>query len=223
MKVLVVEDIKKIADNIARGLIREKMTVDVAYDGEDGLNMALSEKYDVVVLDVMLPKVDGFEICRQMRRKGVEFPVLMLTARGEVEDKVMGFEAGADDYLAKPFAFSEFVARIKALGRRVKQINGEKISVGELSLDIKTGQVMRRNKKIELSRKEFLLLEFLMRNKGSFFTAEELVEKVWSFDADVTINAAQVYISYLRKKIDRGLVKSLIKTKRGFGYKLDEG
>lgn len=222
MKVLVIEDEHRIAAYIKKGLELKAYAVDVAYDGEEGFDLASSEEYDVIVLDRMLPKMDGMEMCKQLREGKNHTPILMLTARTEVEDRVEGLECGADDYLGKPFAFVELLARVKALTRRPKNHAGNILSVGNLNLDTNSYEVTRSGKSVELSRKEFSLLEFLMRHKGQILTAEQLLEQVWSYESDVLPNTVQVYIGYLRNKIDRAFPKEepLVKTVRGFGYKL---
>ena len=219
-----VEDEHRVANYVKKGLETKSHIVDVAYDGEEGFDLASEEKYDVVVLDRMLPKMDGLTICKKLREEGIHVPILMLTAKSAVEDKVDGLEAGADDYLAKPFAFNELLARVKALGRRPRNQTGEVLKVGNLELNTNTYEVKRDGKKIALSKKEYALLEYLMRNKAKVLTAEQIVEQVWPYDSNVLLNTAQVYIGYLRKKIDQAFHNkpSLIKTVRGFGYKIEE-
>ncbi len=223
MKILVVEDEKRIANNIKKGLEIKSMAVDVSYDGLDGFDLAESEEYDVIVLDLMLPGMNGLEICRKLRRSGKNTPILMLTARNEVEARVEGLESGADDYLGKPFNFEELLARIKALARRKENKMKMKLRVDNLVLDTSSFEVKRAGKTINLSKKEYGLLEFLMKNKGQIFSKEELTDKVWSFESEVLTNTAQVYIGYLRNKIDSAFPKEsgLIKTVRGFGYKIE--
>lgn len=219
MRVLVVDDERKIADSIKKGLVQERFAVDVAYDGEEGYDMASIESYDVIVLDVMMPKMDGFEVCKKLREDENHAAILMLTAKGEVDDKVTGLNAGADDYLPKPFAFEELVARIKALARRPKQTVSSKLRAGDLELDTTTYEVKRGEKQIELSKKEFALLEFLLRHKDKVLSKDQIIQNVWDYEADVLPNTVEVYIKYLRKKVDSG-TKPLIETIRGFGYKL---
>jgi two-component system, OmpR family, response regulator len=219
MRVLVVDDEKKIADSIKRGLEQERFAVDVAYDGEEGYDLASMESYDVIVLDVMMPKMDGFEVCRKLREDENHTAILMLTAKGEVEDKVAGLNVGADDYLPKPFAFEELVARIKALTRRPKETVPSKLKAADLELDTATFEVKRGEKPIELSKKEFALLEFLLRHKDKVLSKDQIIQNVWDYESDVLPNTVEVYIKYLRKKIDAG-AKPLIETIRGFGYKL---
>lgn len=223
MRILVVEDEHKIANAIKKGLEQEKYAVDVAYDGEEAYDLASTESYEVIVLDLMLPKMSGLEVCKKLRDAGNNVPILILTAKGEVEDKVTGLNMGADDYLAKPFAFTELLARIKALVRR----NGSKVQtilkVDDLTLNPLTYEVKREGKLINLSKTEYSLLEFLMRNKGRVFTKDEIIAHVWEYDADILPNTIEVFVGYLRSKIDRNFKgkKPLIHTLRGFGYKLD--
>lgn len=222
MKILVVEDEHRIATYIKKGLEMKANVVDVVYDGETGLDMAGSEAYDVIVLDRMLPKIDGVEICRRLRNDDNHTPILLLTAKTQVEDRVEGLEAGADDYLGKPFAFSELLARVKALARRPRTATAVVLEAGTLSLNINTSEVKRAGKNIKLTKKEFALLEYLLRHKGQTLTAEQITEQVWPYDSEVLPNTAQVYIGYLRTKIDKHFPKEIpvIQTIRGFGYKL---
>ena len=223
MKILVIEDEHRIANSIKKGLEQEGCVVDVAYDGETGFDLASTGDYEVIVLDLMLPKMNGIEICEKLREEEkVQTPVLMLTARGELEDKVKGFKAGADDYLVKPFAFVELLARVRALSKRPKNSLGEVLKVGELSLDRGKFEAKRGERKIELSKKEFGLLEYLMRNVGKVMSKDQIINQVWSYEADVLPNTVEVYMGYLRKKIDKKEEKPLLKTKRGFGYKIEE-
>ena len=223
MKILVVEDEHRIANSVKKGLEQEGCVVDVAYDGETGFDLASTGDYEVIVLDLMLPKMNGIEICEKLREEEkVQTPVLMLTARGELEDKVKGFKAGADDYLVKPFAFVELLARVRALSKRPKNSLGEVLKVGELSLDRGKFEAKRGERKIDLSKKEFGLLEYLMRNVGKVMSKEQIINQVWSYEADVLPNTVEVYMGYLRKKIDKKEEKPLLKTKRGFGYKIEE-
>ncbi|MEW6193168.1 MAG: response regulator transcription factor [Bacillota bacterium] len=222
MRVLVVEDEHKIANSIKKGLEQEAYAVDTAYDGESGLDLALSEEYDVIILDLMLPKIGGIEICRQLRKNQVHTPILMLTAKGQVKDKVEGLNAGADDYLVKPFAFAELLARVRALTRRPRNSIGPVLTIEDLSLNTLTFEVKRADKNIELSKKEFALLEYLMRNQGRVLTKDQIINHVWNYDADVLPNTVEVYIGYLRNKIDKAFKNRppLIRTVRGFGYKI---
>lgn len=223
MRLLVVEDEPKIAGSIKKGLEQESFAVDLAYDGESGFDLAAAENYDVIVLDLMLPKMDGTTICRRLRQEEkISTPILMLTAKGELEDKVNGLNCGADDYLVKPFAFAELLARIKALARRPKQNLNPVLQSNNLTLDTITYEVKRSNKKIKLSKKEFALVQYLLRNKGKTVSKNQIINHVWNFDDDILPNTVEVYIGYLRKKIDRSFPgqKPLIHTVRGFGYKI---
>lgn len=225
MRILVVEDEHKIANSIKKGLEQESWAVDVAYDGEAGFDLAATEDYDVIILDLMLPKIDGVEVCQKLRKEeNIHAPILLLTAKGQLEDKVEGLNAGADDYLVKPFAFAELLARIRALTRRPKQTLGTQLQVNGLSLDTLSYQVKRRGKEIKLSKKEFTLLEYLMRHQGKILAKEQIINHVWDYDADVLPNTVEVYIGYLRNKIDRPFKNRppLIQTVRGFGYKISE-
>ena len=224
MRILVVEDEHKIANAIKKGLQQESFAVDVVYDADDGLASARAEEYDLVILDRMLPgEIDGVGVCKELRAEGNHTPVLMLTAKGAVRDRVVGLDAGADDYLVKPFAFEELLARTRALLRRPQDSLGIKLEVGDLTLDTTSYEVRRGSKVIDLSQREFALLEYLMRNKGRTLSKEMIIQHVWSYDADVLFNTVEVYIGYLRNKIDRPFrgQPQLLKTVRGFGYKLD--
>ena len=221
MKILVIEDEHRIANYIKKGLEVKSYIVDVAYDGATGFDLADGEKYDVIILDRMLTSMTGMEICRQLRTAGNHTPILMLTAKTQLEDRVEGLDAGADDYLGKPFAFTELLARVRALSRRPQKQVNEVLQSGSLQLNPTSFAVTRTGKSISLSRKEFALLEFLMRHEGQVLSKDQLTEQVWSYDSDVLPNTAQVYIGYLRNKIDRAFPKEkpLIHTVRGFGYK----
>lgn len=224
MKILVIEDEHKIANSIKIGLLQEAFSVDLAFDGWQGFDLAASEHYDVIILDLMLPQLDGLTLCQKLRtEENIHTPILMLTARGEIDDKVRGLNSGADDYLAKPFAFSELLARIKALSRRPKQTLNPVLTAADLTLNTLTFEVYRQNKLIRLSKTEFALLEYLLRHQGKVLTKNQIINQVWSYDADILPNTVEVYIGYLRSKIDKPFPKSpaLIKTSRGFGYKID--
>lgn len=223
MRILIVEDEHKIANSIKKGLEQESYAVDVAYDGKYGYDLAATEDYDAIILDLMLPKKNGIEICRQLRQGNIHTPILILTAKGQLREKVEGLNAGADDYLVKPFAFAELLARMRALTRRPKTSLGPILTTGDLSLNSLTFEVSRADKLVKLSKKEYALLEYLLRNKGQVLTKEQIISHVWNFDADVLPNAVEVYIGYLRNKIERPFKKSplLIKTVRGFGYKIE--
>jgi two-component system OmpR family response regulator len=224
MKILLVEDDHRISSTLRRGLEQEGFTVDVAFNGETGLEMALGNGFDIIVLDLMLPLMDGLEVCKNLRKQKNETPVLMLTAKAEVSDKVNGLNIGADDYLAKPFDFDELLARIKALGRRSREVTNEIICIKDLVLNKETFEVTRSGTVIDLSKKEYLLLLYLMENNNQVLTKEKIINKVWEFDNDILPNTVEVYIGYLRNKIDKPFKKSglLIKTVRGFGYKITE-
>jgi two-component system, OmpR family, response regulator len=223
MHILVVEDEQRLAYLLRRVLLEERHTVDLAHEGHTGLNLALSETYDAVILDLMLPSVDGLEICRQLRAEHIMTPVLMLTARGAIEDRVKGLNAGADDYLTKPFAMEEFLARVNALLRRRDRHFDETIqlSIGNLTLDLVRHEARRDGRIIELTAKEFALLEYLMRHPGRVLTRTQIVDAVWRYDLDALSNVVDIYIHYLRDKIDQGFSHPLIKTVRGVGYKIE--
>jgi DNA-binding response OmpR family regulator len=224
MKLLIIEDEKTIADSIKKGLELKSHVVDVANDGFDGFDLASNESYDVVILDRMLPGLNGVQICQKLREEKNNTPILMLTAKTEITDRVDGLDAGADDYLGKPFAFVELLARLKALSRRPKTVLESRLVVDGLELDTKNYEVIRSGEIINLSKKEFSLLEFLMKNSGRVFSKEQLTERVWDYDSDVLPNTAQVYIGYLRNKIDKAFPKekTLINTVRGFGYRFGD-
>ncbi len=222
MRILIVEDEQKIAQAIKKGLEQESFAVDAVYDGAQGLKYAEDDTYDVIILDVMMPKMDGIEMCKQLRQKNIHTPVLMLTAKGSLGDRVTGLNQGADDYLAKPFAFDELLARVRALLRRPPAVIGSILSVGDLSLDTVTHEVRRADKSISLSTKEYALLDYLMRNPNRILTKTQIIDHVWDFDADILPNTVEAYIRYLRVKIEQPFAKSeaLIHTVRGFGYKI---
>jgi len=218
MRILVVEDEHKIANSIKTGLEQETYAVDVAYDGEIGFSLAVTEDYDLIILDLMLPKMNGMEFCRELREEeNIHTPILILTARGEIEDRVKGLNCGADDYLVKPFAFLELLARIRALTRRPKNNLDPVLEVGDLRLDTISIEVRQGDELIELSKTEFSLLEYLIRNAGKVLSKQQIIQHVWDYDADVLPNTVEVYVGYLRKKLGK---PDLIKTVRGFGYKL---
>jgi two-component system OmpR family response regulator len=220
MRVLVVEDEVKMAALLRRGLSEEGLAVDVAEEGERALLMAGASDYDAVVLDVMLPGIDGFETCRRLRRDGIWAPVLMLTARGSLDDRVVGLDGGADDYMVKPFAFAELLARLRALVRRGNVERPPVIEVGELRLDPGTRQVWRGTEEIDLSSKEFTLLETFMRHAGYVLSRSQLLEQAWEYDFEHRSNVVEVYIRYLRRKIDVPFDVVSIETVRGAGYRL---
>src|SRR6185369_1021332 len=221
MRILIIEDEKKVASFIAKGLQEEGHAVDVLHDGESGAHQALSVDYDLVVLDVMLPKLSGLEVLRSIRRKKAKLPVLVLTAKGELEDRVSGLDAGADDYLVKPFAFAELSARVRALLRRGAR-EDTKLRVADLEMDTATRQVKRGGQLIDLKLKEYALLEFLMTHANRPVTRTMITEHVWDIHFDSVSNVVDVHINSLRNKIDRGFGSQLIRTIRGVGYMLSE-
>ncbi len=222
MRILVVEDEKKVASFIKRGLEEENFTVDMAYDGEEGLFMAESNPYDLILMDIMLPKMDGLAVIKALRGKGVNTPVLCLTAKDTVDDIVSGLNTGSDDYLTKPFAFAELVARVRALLRRGTQDRGAEIRFADLRLDPVAHKVWRSGKEIELTAKEYALLEYFLRNPNQILTRTMIAEHVWDYTFDSFTNIIDVYVNYLRKKVDRDFDKKLIHTVRGIGYVLKE-
>jgi len=218
----VVEDEHKIANALKQGLIQEKYAVDIEYDGDSGLGAALNETYDVMIIDRMLPgSVDGLEICQQVRSAGIHTPILLLTAKDQVRHRVEGLNAGADDYLIKPFSFEELLARIRALLRRPHAAQSNVIKIADLSLDTINYRVERSGQAINLSAKEFALLEYMMRNAGRVLSKDNLISHVWDFDSDVLPNTVEVYMGYLRNKIDKPFARPLLRTNRGFGYVLE--
>jgi two-component system, OmpR family, response regulator len=220
MRILVVEDELKMASLLRRGLVEEGHTVDVARTGTEALAKARSVEYDAVVLDLMLPGLDGVEVCRRLRTSGVWAPVLMLTARDSVEDRVAGLDAGADDYLPKPFAFAELLARLRALVRRGGAERPAVLEVGDLRLDPATRQAWRDGLEIRLSGKEFALLETFMRRPGQVLSRYQLIEHVWDYAYEHRSNVVDVYVRYLRDKIDRPFGRESLETVRGIGYRL---
>jgi heavy metal response regulator len=220
MRILVIEDEKKVAEFISNGLAEEGYAIDVAHDGDQGYFLASTTEYDAILLDIMLPKMDGITICTQLRCENVQTPILMLTAKDEVKDKVKGLDAGADDYITKPFAFEELLARIRAMLRKKYLNQGMKFQVDDLVLDTVTHTVTRAEIMIDLSVKEYSLLEYLMRNAGTVITRAMIAEHVWDINFETFTNVIDVYISYLRNKIDKGHSTRLIHTVRGRGYVL---
>jgi two-component system, OmpR family, response regulator len=220
VRVLVVEDELRMAGLIRRGLAREGLAADVAEKGEDALWMSGAHEYDVIVLDVMLPGIDGFETCRRLRKNGIWAPVLMLTARDSVEDRVAGLDTGADDYLVKPFAFAELLARLRALVRRGDSERPNVLEVGDLRLDPATREVRRGDQDIRLSAKEFALLETFMRRPGEVLSRLHLLEHAWDFAYENRSNVVDVYVRHLRRKIDKPFGRRSLETVRGAGYRL---
>jgi len=221
MKILIVEDEQKTGDYLQQGLSEAGFTVDLMRDGLDGLHQALTEDYDLLVLDVMLPRLDGWEVLRQVRQEGKQMPVLFLTARDQVKDRVKGLELGADDYLVKPFAFSELLARVRTLLRRGKNKEPELLQVADLELDLVRRRVTRAGKRIELTAKEFALLELFLRRQGEVLPRSLIASQVWDMNFDSDTNVIEVAIRRLRAKIDDDHDLKLIQTLRGMGYVLE--
>ncbi|HHY97599.1 MAG TPA: response regulator transcription factor [Firmicutes bacterium] len=223
MRVLIVEDEPKIAAFIKQGLEEEGYAVDVAQDGESALDYAESAQYDLLILDIMLPKKDGISVCQELRKRGIKTPILMLTARDTIDDRVEGLDAGADDYLVKPFAFRELLARLRALLRRPREVTPARLQAEDLILDTATRRAERGGRVIDLTLREYALLELLMRHKGQVLSRTQIAEHVWNFDFYSESNIVDVYIRYLRQKIDADFQPKLIQTVRGVGYKIDDG
>ncbi len=223
MRILVVEDEHRIAQSIKKGLEQEHYAVDVSYNGIEGFDLASTEDYDVIILDLMLPHMDGITLCRELRKKNIHVPILILTAKGQVQNKIEGLDAGADDYLTKPFSFEELLARIRALSRRPSNTVPTILTVGDLRLDTKNFLVARNDVAIHVSSKEFSLLEYLMRHAGQTVSKEQIISHVWDYEADILPNTVEVYIKNLRNKIDTTSFgrDPLIQTVRGFGYKIE--
>jgi heavy metal response regulator len=222
MRILIVEDERQIAAFLERGLKEEGYAIDVVYNGNDAVDWATSVEYDGIVLDVMLPGRDGFSVCRELRSRGNKTPILMLTARDTVDDRVTGLDTGADDYLVKPFAFKELVARVRAITRRQGDTRSVDLQVGDLILNTLTHTAQRGEHRIELTTKEYNLLEFLMRNPSRVLSRTQIAEHVWNLDFLSESNLIDVYIRYLRRKIDDGSEQKLIKTVRGSGYLISD-
>ena len=223
MRILVVEDEKKVAAFIKRGLEEEGYTVDIACDGAEGVQLAESTAYDLLIMDVMLPKKDGLTVVKELRQSGRSTPVLMLTARDTTDDIVAGLDAGSDDYLTKPFAFAELSARVRALVRRSVMERGAELIFSDLRMDPVSHQVWRGEREIDLTAKEYGLLELLMRNPNTVLSRNTIAEQVWEHTFDTFTNIIDVYVNYLRKKVDKGFERRLIHTVRGQGYVLREG
>jgi DNA-binding response OmpR family regulator len=227
MNILLAEDDLRLGRAVKRVFEEEGYETIVASDGKQALSLAKEREFDVVVLDIMLPQLDGFELCRQLRLDGVQTPVLMMTARTDVDDRVKGLDAGADDYMVKPFAVAELLARVRALTRRASKLNGngngyarDELRAGDLMLDIARHSAVRGDREIELTVKEFQLLELLLRHQGTVLTRTQILDHVWQYDKDFASNVVDIYIHYLRNKIDKGFAKPLIHTVRGVGYAL---
>jgi DNA-binding response OmpR family regulator len=225
MRLLIVEDEVKIARSLKKGLEQESYAVDIVHTGNEGLDLAMSEPYDLLILDLMLPELDGLQITKALRDKKMGMPILLLTAKDQLEDIIAGLDAGADDYVTKPFSFEEVLARVRALLRRPKKVLSGVLRVKDLTLDQGTHEVKRGGKTIKLSQRELALLEYLMRYPNTVMNKDQLIAHVWDYDADVLPNTVEVYIGYLRNKIDKPFHKKLpplIHTIRGFGYKVGE-
>ena len=223
MRILLVEDEARLATAVRRVLDEEGYATDWAADGADGLSRAEENEYDVVVLDVMLPYYDGYEIARRLRSDGSTVPILMLTAKDGIQDRVRGLDAGADDYLVKPFALAELLARVRALSRRAKMgaVNDATLlQIGDLQLDLRAREARRGERRIELTAREFALLEVLMRHPGQVMSRSQLLDSVWSYDAVTESNIVDIYIHYLRNKVDKGFDEKLLRTVRGMGYSI---
>lgn len=223
MKILVVEDETKTGDYLRQGLMEAGFVVDLARDGLDGLHLGMSEEYDLVILDVMLPELDGWKVLQGIRKAGKQMPVLFLTARDQIDDRVKGLELGADDYLVKPFAFAELLARVRSLLRRGKGKEPELLEIGDLSLDLRRRRVTRAGVRIDLTAKEFLLLELLMRRQGEVLPRSLIASQVWDMNFDSDTNVIEVAMRRLRAKIDDGFEPKLIRTVRGMGYVVEVG
>jgi heavy metal response regulator len=221
MRVLLIEDEERIAAFVSKGLKEELFTVDVARNGAEGLDMSLAADYELIILDIRLPVRDGLSVCHELRTRGLKTPILMLTARDSIEDRVRGLDAGADDYLVKPFAFKELLARLRALSRRPPELQESTLRVENLTLNTHTHEAQRNGQSIALSAREYRLLELLMRHPGQVLTRTQIAEQVWGYDFDANSNVVDVYIRYLRRKVDDAFEPKLIQTVRGAGYKLE--
>lgn len=223
MKILLIEDEPKVAAFIKRGLEEQSYEVDQAFDGSLGIRLALQKEYDVIILDIILPNLSGLDVCREIRRHNSTVSILMLTALGTTDDKIIGLDAGADDYLTKPFEFKELLARIRAISRRSSEGSvGEKLIVGDLEMDVSRKTVTRGGKPLNLTAREFALLHYLLRNKGRVVSRVDITEQVWETSFDTGSNVIDVYINFLRKKVDKGYDTKLIHTLVGMGYVLKE-
>ena len=218
MRILIAEDEKDLNDLLKKRLENQKYTVDACRDGQEALDYLAVTEYDAIVLDIMMPKVNGLQVLQQIRRQKKSTPVLLLTAKDSIEDRVTGLDLGADDYLVKPFAFEELLARIRVMLRRSAEHTTDELVLGDLTVDLKSHMVSRAGHSIELSGKEYAMLEYLMRNQGRVLSREQIEQHVWSFDYEGGSNMVDVYIRYLRKKIDEGFSQKLIHTVRGAGY-----
>ena len=222
MRILLIEDDVAIARSLKEGLEDETYAVDVAHDGDEGYRTATADDYDAIILDIMLPSMNGYKVCQALRQDGKRMPILMLTARDAERDIVKGLDTGADDYLAKPFSFEVLLARLRAILRRPNEKLGEVLRVGDLTLDPSLKKVTRASQEISLTTKEYGVLEYLMRNTGKVLSKEQIIAHVWDFDADILPNNVELFIMFLRRKVDKPFGKKLIHTVPGFGYKLEE-
>ncbi len=222
MRILVIEDEKKVAKFIKRGLEEEQYTVDVAHDGDSGFHLAKSESYDLMIVDLMIPKKDGLSVIKELRAKKIPTPILILTAKSAIEDRVAGLDSGADDYLTKPFAFEELFARVRSLLRRGSAEKTPMLRIADLELDLVTHKAKRGDKVIELTAKEYGLLEYFMRNRNRVLSRVIISEHIWNYNFDTGTNIIDVYVNHLRQKVDNGFQKSLIHTVRGVGYIMKE-
>ncbi|MCL4417115.1 MAG: response regulator transcription factor [Patescibacteria group bacterium] len=222
MRILVIEDERRLSNIIKKGLLEDGFAIDQAFDGEEGLYLGESEQYDLIVLDIMLPKIDGLKVCRELRNKNVKIPILMLTAKSTTEDKVAGLDSGADDYITKPFSFLEFRSRIHALIRRSHKDSSPILKARDLEADPLKHIIKRGTKIINLTPKEFSILEFLLRHKGEVITRTMIIEHVWDYNFDGMSNVVDVFVASLRKKIDSGTKVKLIQTIHGVGYRINE-
>lgn len=222
MRILVIEDERRIAQAIKDGLEHESYAVDVCYDGDDGYNTAIADSYDLIILDVMMPKLNGYEVCQKLRADDNHTPILMLTAKDQAQDIVSGLDSGADDYLAKPFAFEVLLARIRALLRRPQDTIAGILEAGDLQLNPANHSVSRQGVGIALTSKEYAILEYLLRNQGRVLSKNNIMTHVWDFDADILPNTVEVFMAYLRAKIDKPFDgPNILQTVRGFGYKIE--
>jgi len=222
MKLLIIEDDKKIADSLKKGLTNEGYIVEVSFDGEEGLELAEISKPDLIILDRLLPKINGIDLIKKLRNQNNHTPILMLSALGETDEKIEGLNIGADDYLSKPFSFDELLARIKSLLRRPKEYIGDEIKIRNISLDLQNYLVKIDSNLVTLSKKEFQLLELLVRNRNKIVSKEKIIDNLWEFEADVLPNNVEVFVAALRNKIEKPYNITLIQTFRGLGYKIED-
>ncbi|MBC8414052.1 MAG: response regulator transcription factor [Nitrospira sp.] len=223
MRLLIVEDEKDLANVMKKGLQEQSFTVEAAYDGNEGLYMAENYEFDAIILDIMLPGMDGLTLLKKLRTSGRTVPVILLTARGDVEDRIAGLNIGADDYLPKPFEFSELLARLRAVIRRNKGHSASLLALGDLEVDVNAHEVTRDGREIHLSAKEYMILEYFLLNIGRIISRSELIAHVYGTDFDLDSNVIDVYINYVRNKVDKGFTKKLIHTVRGSGYIMKQG